>query len=287
MTARTSAYELALDAPEALHDVLVAELDALGATGFVQEADRLLAYLPAEAWTDALRRRIDEALAAAGVAASVIEAASVRAVADENWNAAFEATIQPVAAPPFVVKPSWHGLGSEHAGLTVLHIDPKMSFGTGLHESTRLVLGLLPDVVRAGDRVLDAGTGTGVLAIAALKLGAAAALAFDIDVWAEENAGENFARNAVEERAEVRIGDLGVVPETGFDVVLANIHREVLLGMLADLASKTRLGGRLVLAGLLRADAETMRAATAAAGFATLREATENDWWAWSGQKAA
>lgn len=281
MTPRASTYELVLDAPDALHDVLVAELDALGATGFVQEPDRLLAYLPANVWTDALRDRVSKVVAPSGVSV-----ASVRAVADENWNAAFEATIQPVAARPFVVKPSWHTLAPEHEGLTVLHIDPKMSFGTGLHESTRLVLGLLPEVVRPGDRVLDAGTGTGVLAIAALKLGAQQAIAFDIDVWAEENAGENFERNAVQERAEVRIGDLDVVPETGFDVVLANIHREVLLGMLAALASKTREGGRLVLAGLLRADAETMRAATAAAGFETLREATENDWWAWAGQKS-
>lgn len=282
MPAPAASLELAFHAPNDLHDVLVADLDALGFEGFVEEDGVLKAYVREAAWTDDLH----EAAETVRLHYDLPLPFDVARVEDQNWNTAFEATIRPVAAPPFVVKPSWHDLGPEHDGLTVLHIDPKMSFGTGLHESTRLVLGLLPQVVEPGDRVLDVGTGTGVLAIAAIKLGAAHAVAFDIDPWAEENAGENFVRNGVTGRAEVRIGDLAVANETGFDVVLANIHREVLLGMLGGLADKTRPGGRLVLAGLLRSDAETMRAATAAAGFDTRHEATENDWWAWAGKKA-
>lgn len=273
--------ELAFHAPNDLHDLLVADLDALGFEGFVEEEGLLKAYVPETRWNDDLHAAAE----AVRLHYALPVAFDVTRVEDQNWNAAFEATIQPVPAPPFVIKPSWHELDAHLAGLTVLHIDPKMSFGTGLHESTRLVLGLLPSVVAPGDRILDAGTGTGVLAIAAIKLGAAHAVTFDIDLWAEENAYENFVRNDVQGLAEVRIGDLDVVDESGFDVVLANIHREVLLGMLARLAEKTRLGGRLVLAGLLRSDAETMREATAAVGFETLHEATENDWWAWAGKK--
>ena len=281
MPAPSASLELAFHAPNDLHDLLVADLDALGFEGFVEEDGLLKAFVPEAAWTDAVR----DAAETVRLHYALPREFDVTRVEDRNWNAAFEATIRPVIAPPFVIKPSWHELGSEHDGLTVLHIDPKMSFGTGLHESTRLVLGLLPSVVEPGDRILDAGTGTGVLAIAAIKLGAAHAVTFDIDLWAEENAYENFVRNDVQGLAEVRIGDLDVVDEAGFDVVLANIHREVLLGMLARLAEKTRLGGRLVLAGLLRSDAETMREATAAVGFETLHEATENDWWAWAGKK--
>lgn len=281
MPAPAASLELAFHAPNDLHDVLVADLDALGFEGFVEEDGLLRAYVPEAAWTEA----VQDAAEAVRLRYEIPREIEVARVEDQNWNAAFEATIPAVAAPPFVILPSWRTLGPEHEGLTALHIDPKMSFGTGLHESTRLVLGLLPRVVEAGDRVLDAGTGTGVLAIAALKLGAAHAVAFDIDAWAEENAGENATRNGVEGRLDVRIGDLDVVPEDGFNVVLANIHREVLLGMLPGLAAKTRAGGRLVLAGLLRRDADTMRAATRAAGFETLHEAEENDWWAWGGTK--
>ena len=133
--------------------------------------------------------------------------------------------------------------------------------------------------------MLDAGTGTGILAIAAVRLGAASALAFDIDAWAEENAAENVARNGAEGRVEVRIGDLDVVPETGFDVVLANIHREVLVEMMAGLVARVRPGGHLVLAGLLATDAEAMRAVTAAHGMAETDTRTEGAWWAWAGRR--
>jgi ribosomal protein L11 methyltransferase len=208
---------------------------------------------------------------------------AVREIADENWNAAYEATLGPVTAGPFLVRPSWASVPEGSEGRIEIVIDPKMSFGTGYHESTRLVLGLLPGIVRPGDRVLDAGCGTGILAIAALRLGAASALAFDVDAWAEENAAENFARNGVEGRAEVRIGSVEAVPETGFDVVLANIHREVLLELMSELARRVRPGGRLVLAGLLRTDADAMRAAVQQAGFTGTAEAEEGAWWAWAG----
>jgi len=158
-----------------------------------------------------------------------------------------------------------------------------MSFGTGYHESTRLVLRFLPGLVggdaSSGERVLDAGTGTGVLAIAALKLGAASAIGFDIDPWAQTNATENALLNGVADRFEVREGSLDAVPETGFDLVLANINRNALLGLMPTFAAKLAPEGRLVLAGLLRTDRDVMLAAVRAAGLAVYDEATENEWW--------
>jgi ribosomal protein L11 methyltransferase len=147
------------------------------------------------------------------------------------------------------------------------------------HESTRLVLRFLPALVRGGERVLDAGTGTGVLAIAALKLGADSAVGFDIDPWAQVNAVENALLNGVGDRFEVREGSLDTVPEDGFDLVLANINRNALLGMLPGLAAKLADGGRLVLAGLLQTDRETMREAIRDAGLALYDEAAEGEWW--------
>ena len=118
-------------------------------------------------------------------------------VAEKNWNSAWEETIRPIrVSERIVVAPTWHPFNGG-PGDIVLTIDPKMSFGTGYHESTRLLLGLMERHLRIGARVLDAGTGTGILAIAALKLGAASAIAFDIDEWSFVNAVDNTRLNGV------------------------------------------------------------------------------------------
>ena len=268
--------ELTLHVPDDLHEPLIAELLDLDFDGFVQEDDRLLAYLPAPRWNDVKREHIERWLLARGLDAPLEE----RPIAPQNWNAQWEETIRPVAIGPFLVKPTWTSVPPEHTGQILLEIDPKMSFGTGYHESTRLALRFLPDLVREGDRVLDAGSGTGILAIAALKLGAASAIAFDIDPWAQENAVENFLLNAVADQVAFREGGIETVSETGFDLVLANINRNVLLDLLPAFAEKTRPGGRLVLAGLLRQDRERMLEAAAEHAFAPAHEATEGEWWA-------
>jgi len=276
----TSTLELTFSLPELHHDVLIAALP--DAEGFWQEGDVIKAYLAPAEWTPALDAEVRSLVVALGG----MEEVAVQEIAPQNWNATWEATIQPIAVKPFVIHPTWAPPEGEDAALIPLVIDPKMSFGTGYHESTRLVLRMMAGVVRPGARVLDAGTGTGILAIAALKLGAASALTFDVDAWAEENAAENFAYNGVSDVAEVRIGEIGVVPETGFDLVLANIHREVLLDLLPALVEKMEPDGYLMLAGLLRQDAPRMREAIHSAGLVTVEEAEEGQWWAWTGERA-
>ncbi len=275
--------ELTIPLPDALHEWLIAELTDLDFEGFVEEDETLKAYLPASAWTDVKRMFVEGWLVQQGLDPHFEE----RVVTEQNWNAAFEATIEPVSAGPFVIRPTWAVPDPEDAGQIEILIDPKMSFGTGHHESTRLVLEMLPHFVAPHARVLDAGTGTGVLAIAALKLGAASALTFDIDPWAEENAGENFALNGVQDMAEVRIGSVEVVPERDFDVVIANIHREVLLALLPDLVARLAAAGTLVLAGLLRTDADAIREAAAQEALSPVRDAAEGAWWAVALQRAA
>ena len=259
-----------------LQDILIAELSDLGFDAFEQEVAFIKAYTPASRWTESQRIQVNDRLRSFGIHESLKE----EFIEAYNWNARWEQTIQPVAVGMFLIKPPWANVPSDFADLIVLEIAPKMSFGTGYHESTRLALRLLPPYICKGDRLLDVGTGTGILAIAALKLGAGSALAFDIDSWASNNAVENFQINGVAERAVFREGSMDVVSEDGFDVIAANIIRNVLIDLFPDFRNKTKKGGFLILAGLLTDDRQPMIETATSFGFVLDREATENEWWA-------
>lgn len=268
--------EVVLPVPEALHDPLVIQLDALGFEAFWEEPDQLKAYMPASQWRAAVREAVRDLLRRQGLP----DAIEVRTIEPENWNARWESQLQPIAVGPFLIKPSWHAVPEAYATHIVLEIDPKMSFGTGYHESTRLVLQMLPDCVEPGARVLDAGTGTGILTIAALKLGAGSAIAFDIDPWAAKNAQENFVRNGVASSVEFRQGSIEVIHERDFDLILANIHRRVLCDLLPAFREKVRPTGWVVLSGLLCEERDLMLETAAAYDLEPVHEATENAWWA-------
>ena len=180
---------------------------------------------------------------------------------------------------PFLFKPSWADIPPAHAHQIKLDINPKMSFGTGYHESTRLALRFLPAYVSESMRVLDAGAGTGILAIAAAKLGAGFVLAFDIDEWSLSNASENVRANEVQNRVEIRTGTVEVIPEKGFDLILANINRSVLIELLPVFRLKMAEGAHLILAGLLNDDRQRMLHEAFSNDLTLQDEASENEWW--------
>ena len=267
--------ELTIPASEPRHEVLIARLEEFGFSGFQTEADQLKAYIPADEWSDGKSQFVASWLQKQGVDGELSE----RVIEAKNWNEAWEQSVRPVRAGPFWIKPTWAEAPAEADPGDILAIDPKMSFGTGYHESTRLVLRLLPEHVDDGARVLDAGTGTGVLAIAAVRLGAQSVIAFDTDRWAEENATENVALNEVAGRVDVRRGTIDVVPETGFDCILANIERDVLIDLLPACAEKINPGGSIILSGLLDTDRSAILEAAAEQNLHPVDEARENEWW--------
>ncbi|MFO7445797.1 MAG: 50S ribosomal protein L11 methyltransferase, partial [Ignavibacteriaceae bacterium] len=157
---------------------------------------------------------------------------------DRNWNMEWEASISIIKiSDRIVIKPTFREYKPKKNEI-VITIDPKMSFGTGEHQTTKLVLQLLEKYTAAGQKVLDIGSGTGVLAIAALKLGAASAVAVDNDEWCLNNGMENAALNNVEDKLSVKLGVLKDIAEKDFDLITANIQRNILLDIADDISLK-------------------------------------------------
>ena len=267
--------ELTLSIPPSEHDRFLALLEE-HATGFVQDDAELRAYVPAERWATVNHDRLEALLSAAGSP----DALSIRPLAAKNWNAVWEDTLSPVRAGPFLICPTAVDVPPDQTDATVLRIDPEMSFGTGHHATTRLALQLLADALTPDDLVLDVGTGTGVLAIAACRIGAATALGVDTNTDAVRNARENARRNDVDDRMAVREGSMEAVPEIHYDIVTANITRRVLLELLPDLVSHLAPRGTLLLSGLLRPQRTDLLDATEEHGLHLNAETTDDGWWA-------
>jgi ribosomal protein L11 methyltransferase len=160
-------------------------------------------------------------------------------------------------------------------------IEPAMAFGTGEHETTRGVLLLMQDVIRAGDRVADLGTGSAVLAIAAAKLGAARVAAIELDPDAIGNAEENVAVNGMGDRVTVIEGDAALLLPlvSPVRVILANIISSVLLELAPAMRDALAPDGRVILSGILASERAAMLDALAAAGWGLESDYTEGDWW--------
>lgn len=233
----------------------IAELMDLDFYGFEQFDDKLIAYVEKPRYNDSNRELIEQKLAGY-LGASFIE---IEDVAEKNWNETWEQSIQPQRVGRFLVKPTWSGEKPTEDEI-LLEIDPKMAFGTGYHATTRLMLRGLQNLNLKNQRVLDAGTGTGILAIAAVKLGAQSAIGFDIDPWSEQNAAENILINRVSDAVEIRLGSIDQIHENEmFDATLANINRNVILELIPMFVKHTQPGGTIYLTGLLEADEDIIR----------------------------
>ncbi|MCW9708255.1 50S ribosomal protein L11 methyltransferase [Fodinibius salsisoli] len=253
---------------------LIAELNEMNFDGFQQLENKLVSYIMKENFDIDDREHIDQLLAGFP-GECFIETEEI--VAEQNWNEQWEQTIKAQEIGRFFVKPTWSEANVPEERI-LLEIDPKMSFGTGYHETTRLILKLLPDVVEEGDQVIDAGTGTGILSIAAIKLGAQQAFAFDIDEWSIENTRENILLNGVNEQITVKEGSAEVIPDAlKADLLLANIERNTILELLPVFMKSTKKGGNIILSGLLETDeADVIDELTPMADIVTVKQ--ENEW---------
>jgi ribosomal protein L11 methyltransferase len=228
-----------------LQEVLIALLADLGFEGFEQEEKLLRAYIPEGRFDLVTTESLLKQYGVTGI---------IRRIGARNWNEEWEKSFQPVVVGEFcAIRAQFHDPvpGVRHE----LIITPKMSFGTGHHATTRLMLEAMERLDLRGRRVLDFGTGTGVLAIMAEKLGAAEVVAIDHDEWSIANANENTAANGCS-RIRVVMGDkVGNFPG-GFDLILANINKHVIIDQLVALRQQLAPGGVILLSGLLEDDFE-------------------------------
>ena len=200
-------------------------------------------------------------------------------IEEQNWNLEFEQSLEPVRVTDgLIFTQSWNPV-EPGEGELVITIDPKMSFGTGHHESTRLIARLMMEVDLKGKSVMDIGTGTGALAIIAAKRGAGRIIAFDNIEWAVENTRENILLNDVEKEIEVVQAELEELEATGFDLVLANLHRNLIIRLLPEIVRRlNRPDGLLMTSGVLIEDYQGLVDAARREGLEPRAEERENEW---------
>lgn len=198
---------------------------------------------------------------------------------EEDWAEAWKQYYKPIPLGRVTVVPAWQEY-TPAEGEKIIRMDPGMAFGTGTHETTRLVMRFLQDVIMGGERVLDLGCGSGILSLCASKLGASFCAAYDIDPVAVRVAEENVRADGAD-NIECGVSDLlRSVDLSGgkYDFVVANIVADVIIRLLPDVGAYMTDAGRMIVSGIISPRAEEVREAIAANGFSVVEERQENDW---------
>lgn len=247
-------------------DRLIAMLGEVGYEGFEERERTLLAYIPAGQFDATIVEEITRTLSVSY---------TTKEIQPTNWNAQWESNFEPVTIGNFLhIRASFHPHRS-HTQHEIV-ITPKMSFGTGHHATTQLMVTEMSKLNWEQTAVFDFGTGTGILAIVAAKLGARRILAIDNDTWSIQNATENAAANACNSITF----ELAHMPPLSdrFDRIVANINLTILVAHLPHLARLLNTGGQLLLSGLLCSDRATIEPVCLAQGLRIESVQVQGDW---------
>lgn len=225
----------------------------------------------------ALAERLDALRANAPFALGTLRVGAEN-VHDEDWSEVWKRFYKPFrAGKKLVVKPTWEQYDPQ-PGDQVIEIDPGMAFGSGTHETTGMCLELLEDALRGGERVIDVGTGSGILAIGAALLGAKDVLAIDIDYTAVRVAKENIAHNHLENRVRAVEGNLLEKTDAQCDLCVANIIADVICLFAEPLNSHIRPGGLFICSGIIKERENDVRKALLAASYTLLEVRRKGEW---------
>ena len=235
--------QISIEADTEQQEILISELSELDATGFEQTDTHLLAYFEEENFKS---YDVNELLKNYTFQLTTLP--------KQNWNSLWESNFEPVVVNDFcAIRADFH-----QPIRTVQHeiiITPKMSFGTGHHATTYMMIQQMLNIEFTDRKVFDFGTGTGILTILAKKLGAVSVTAIDVDEWSITNAKENFEKNNIE---GITLYQSSVLPEEKFDIILANINRNVLVQYASTLVNILASNGVLLISGLLKEDEEAI-----------------------------
>jgi ribosomal protein L11 methyltransferase len=247
-------------------EVLIAELIIVGFESFEEDPKLLKAFVTDAAFDESAFRSLIQQRG---------KKFKLEAISEKNWNEEWERNFQPVVIGDFcAVRAAFHEpiVQTKHE----IIITPKMSFGTGHHATTHLMLELMGEEIFTNLTVLDFGTGTGILSIMAEKLGASAVLAIDIDEWSIENAAENLHMNNCRNTTLEKRGNIPL--NASFNRILANINRNVILDSLPDMCKVLQVNGAILLSGLLQSDFEQINVEATSLGLQLQRKGEKSGW---------
>ena len=240
-----------------------------------KETVKVSLFVPEERNPVEYREHIATRLASLGVEHEIV----AEGLKEDDWAESWKQYYKPVHIERITIVPAWEEYEAKD-GEIIVRMDPGMAFGTGTHETTRLVIRLLEEESVDGLRVLDVGTGSGILSICASKLGAKSCNAYDIDPVAVKVARENVKDGGLD-NITVGVSDLlkDVDLDGGkYDICLANIVADIIIRMLPDIKNYLKPGAPLILSGIINERAEEVRVAVKKHGFTLEKEIYENDW---------
>lgn len=263
-------YRFSINPLQPAVDILIAELAELGFDSFLETRGGLLAYVKKELWNPVSLRNV-QILANEDFDIDY----EVSEIVQENWNEQWEKNFEPINVDnQCVVRAPFHE--KQDVAYDIV-ITPKMSFGTGHHETTHMMLEMVLGLDFKDKSVLDMGCGTGVLAILAAMKGARSVDAIDIDNWSYLNAMENVSGNGCEQ-IKVFEGDVSLLTNQSYDIILANINRNILLSDISVYAGHLKKDGVLLLSGFYKEDIALISKECAAHGLSFQENLEKNNW---------
>lgn len=266
----TAYLKITVSSPEDLREAAIAWLAELPFEAFSETPEGIEAYIPSHLYDESATRAVLEPLF------SPVDLLT-ELMPRQNWNEDWEKAYPPVQVPPLCqVLADFHD--PEPGYEYTIRIQPQMSFGTGHHETTRLMMQQAARVPLTGARVLDMGCGTGILGILSAKMGAREVVAIDNDPWCVENTAENLRRNDLH-NFDVRLGDATILPGTGsFDFIFANINLVILQADMEAYVAQLAPGGHLAISGFFAEDAELLTSHGYRLGLDAVHTAFEGRW---------
>jgi len=278
MSQTDSWLKISIQAESAAHEALENFFFELGSSGTEEEADCVTGYFSDVQSRDSIKSAVVLYVSSLRSMQFQISDPEISMLPAEDWSVQWHRFFHPVeVTSQIVVKPPWETWPAKQNQI-VIDITPQMAFGTGTHETTQICLQLLQDRISRDDLVLDVGTGSGILGIAAIRLGAKRVTALDIDADAVPNAKENAVRNHVADNMTILCGTIDSVHPAPFDLVLANINRLVLEKLIPQIGDYVHSGSHLIFSGILTEERSKMETLFQKNRFEIIRCVTKGEW---------